>query len=226
VTILVTAFFVPVGRGRFELYSEAAEDRSMTDGRRDGGFGGWLHDVGARWHGIVESARKGRPRTRLRRWRDAIVCRLAETIAEQRTLWALRSPTAATLRFPATIDASQARAALMVSLADARRHHLRWFLIDLVLFAVSGVFFLVPGPNLIAYYFAFRFIGHLQSWRGARNGMQFVDWTFVPDHDLAELASLVDVPRDARAPSVAAIAARLNLGRLSAFFDRVAVPST
>ena len=110
----------------------------------------------------------------------------------------------------------------MTLAAAARQHHLRWFVIDLTLFAASGVVFFVPGPNLIAYYFAFRFIGHLQSWRGARQALQRIAWQFVPDDDLAELASLVDVPRETRAPSVAAIAARLNLGRLSAFFDRVA----
>jgi hypothetical protein len=52
-----------------------------------------------------------------------------------------------------------------------------------------------------------------------------VAWTFEPDTELAELGLLVDMPREARAPRVAAIADRLNLPRLSAFFDRVAMPS-
>jgi hypothetical protein len=223
---VVTAYFVPAGQGRFELYSEAAEDPSAGAGVRDGAFRRWAHRVSVQWHALVDAARRGRPRTRLVQWRDALVSRLAETIAEQRTLWALRQAEKATLRFPSMLDAGCAEAALMQSLGRARSHHLGWFVVDLSLFLASGVFFLIPGPNLIAYYFAFRFIGHLQSWRGARNGMQCVEWTFVPDADLAELASLVDVPRETRAPSVAAIAARLNLGRLSAFFDRVAVPST
>jgi hypothetical protein len=88
------------------------------------------------------------------------------------------------------------------------------------------VFFFIPGPNLVAYYFAFRFVGHLQSWRGARQAMEAIAWTLEPDAGLAELAALADMPREARAPRVAAIAAQLNLQRLSAFFDRVAVPST
>ena len=89
----------------------------------------------------------------------------------------------------------------------------------------SGIFFFIPGPNLVAYYFAFRFIGHLQSWRGARQSMDVIKWLHEPDASLAELASLVDRPRAERAPRVAAIAAGLNLQRLSSFFDRVAVPS-
>jgi len=91
---------------------------------------------------------------------------------------------------------------------------------------VSGILFFVPGPNLVAYYIAFRLVGHLQSWRGARQAAERIAWTFEPDPGLAELASLVDVPRETRAPRVAAIAERLNLPRLTAFFDRVAVPSS
>ena len=89
----------------------------------------------------------------------------------------------------------------------------------------SGVFFFIPGPNLVAYYFAFRFIGHLQSWRGARQSLDVISWSYEPDSGLADLAALVDLPRAERAPRVAAIAARLKLQRLSSFFDRVAVPS-
>jgi hypothetical protein len=86
------------------------------------------------------------------------------------------------------------------------------------------VFFFIPGPNLVAYYFAFRLIGHLQSWRGARQAMDVIKWSFEPDPGLAELASLIALPRAERAPRVAAIAARLNLPRLPSFFDRVTVP--
>jgi hypothetical protein len=81
------------------------------------------------------------------------------------------------------------------------------------------------GPNLIAYYFAFRVVGHLQSYRGARQGLERIAWSFVPDSGLSELATLVDVPRDSRAQRVEAIAQRLELADLAAFFDRVAVPS-
>ena len=114
---------------------------------------------------------------------------------------------------------------MVAEFVRARSHHLRWLAVDGALFVVSGVLALVPGPNLIAYYFAFRVVGHLQSWRGARQGMDRITWDFETDASLTELVSLVDVPRDARAPRVEAIAERLNLPHLAAFFDRVAVPS-
>jgi hypothetical protein len=219
-------FLVPIGHDRFELYSEVGDEPGAAPTHHDGRFRRWAHTVNVQWHQVVDTARHGRSKGRLARWRDAIVCRLSETIAEQRTLWALRSRTASMLWYPATITAERARAVLNAALEHARRHHLKWFSIDLALFVASGIFFFIPGPNLIAYYFAFRFIGHLQSWRGAAQGMDSIKWTLEPDAGLAELASLIGVPREARAPRVAAIAAKLNLPRLTAFFDRVAVSST
>jgi len=127
---------------------------------------------------------------------------------------------------PATLADGEAKALLMANLADARRHHLGWLIVDTIILVASGVLALVPGPNLLAYYFVFRCVGHLQSWRGARQGMEVIAWTFVPDQNLTELTHLVDVPRTTRAARVAAIAQRLNLRHLADFFDRVAVPST
>jgi hypothetical protein len=222
----MVVFLVPVGRERFELYSEVGEDVSALPGPEEGRFKRWAHTVNAQWQHLVAAARHGRARGRLARWRDAVVSRLSETIAEQRTLWALRTRTSATLRYPATLERDRARSVRDGLAAHARRHHLRWISIDATLFVSSVVFFFIPGPNLVAYYFAFRLVGHLQSWRGARQAMDAIAWTLEADAGLAELAALADMPREARAPRVAAIAATLNLPRLSAFFDRVAVPST
>jgi hypothetical protein len=221
----MTAFLVPAARNRYELYSEAPEGPPAPPESGSGRIRQLTHRVSVRWHELVETARRGRAPGRLARWRDAIVSRLAETIAEQRTLWALVEVDAAVLRHPSTLDAERARTILFDALVRARRHHGGWLLFDLVIFVTTGVLAVVPGPNLLAYYFAFRVIGHFQSWRGARQALDRIAWTFEADATLAELASLVDVPREARAPRVAAIAARLNLPRLTAFFDRVAVPS-
>jgi hypothetical protein len=218
-------YLVPAGRERFELYSESHDEGVKPAARPAGLLRRWIHSAGARWHELVESSRRGSSGGVVSRWRDRLVCMLAESIAEQRTLWALTDRQRATVRYPSGLDAARARAVLLAALARARRHHLRWLIIDFVLFVASGPVALVPGPNFIAYYLAFRLIGHVQSWRGARQGVARVAWTFEPDTELAELSLLVDMPREARAPRVAAIADRLNLRRLSAFFDRVAVPS-
>jgi hypothetical protein len=216
-------FLVPVGQNRFELYSEGRDEPEPVPHDREGFIRRWSRRIGVRWNELVETARRNNGGGRFARWRDALVCRLAESIAEQRTLWALRQVSAAVVRFPMSLDAERVRTILMTLLADGRRHHLRWLWVDLVLVIVSGVFALVPGPNVIAYYFLFRLIGHLQSWRGARAGMETISWTYEADAELAELGALADVPREQRASHVAAIAERLNLPRLSQFFDRVTV---
>lgn len=218
----MTVFLVPAGGDRYELYSEAPEEAPLPPEAHAGRVKHWLHAATVRWHGLVDVARRGGAEGRLAKWRDTVVCRLAESIAEQRTLWSLRNETAASLCYPSTLADPAARAILTRLLAAARRHHGRWLVFDLLLFIASGILFFVPGPNLVAYYLAFRVVGHLNSWRGARQGADVIVWRCAADDNLAELASLVDVPIETRAPRVAAIAARLNLPRLIAFFERVA----
>ena len=220
----MVVYFVPAAHGHFELYSEAPEtpvDEAPPTGR----FRRWIHTANAQWRELVERAQHGGRGGRVARWRDRVVCTLAESIAEQRTLWALRNQTAAVVRVPAPLSAEEALRLMRAEFARARNHHLRWLVVDLLLFIVSGVLALVPGPNLIAYYFAFRVVGHLQSWRGARQGMDRITWAVESDAALTELAALVNEPREARARRVEAIARQLNLPHLAAFFDRVAVPS-
>ena len=84
----------------------------------------------------------------------------------------------------------------------------------------AGILFFVPGPNIVAYYLGFRTFGHLQSWRGARQALSACTWTVRPSDELRELGALTSVPHDLRAGQVEAIAARLGLEHLSAFFER------
>jgi hypothetical protein len=221
----MVVYLVPAARNRHELYFEAPDDAGRPSGPPEGFFRRWAFIATERWHALVDSARASAGHSRLTRWRNAAICAVAESIAEQRTLWALNGQPAACAHFQSSLDVEQARATLMALLRHARRHHLRWLVVDLLLLIVSGILALVPGPNVLAYYFMFRVFGHLQSWRGARQGADAIVWTFEPDTSLTELGSLVDMPREARAPRVAAIAERLNLPHLSVFFDRVAVPS-
>jgi hypothetical protein len=218
----MTVYLLALGGNRFELYSEPPEEPGAPPRPGAGRLRHWMHAAHVRWHELVESARRRTPTGRIAKWRDSLVRRLAETIAEQRTLWALAQQTQATLLFPASVGERDARAALDRALISARRHHGWWVVVDAPIFVLSGILTPLPGPNVLAYYLGFRLVGHWLSWRGARHAVTDVQWTLEPDGSLAELASLVNVPRAARAPRVDAIAARLNLHRLPAFFERVA----
>ena len=94
--------------------------------------------------------------------------------------------------------------------------------VNALAFAVSGVFMLIPGPNLLAYYFAVRLVGHYLSWRGARCALKNTTWDVRSEPALAELAGLASTEPAARAPRVEAIARALDLPQLPAFFERAA----
>ncbi len=218
----MTVCLLWLGRDRFEIYSEPPEDSLVSPAATDGRFRRWSHTAWLQWQELVAAARHGRATGRFARWRDTVVRHLAETIAEQRTLWALRAENEAILLFPASLAPEHARRSLDAVLAAAKRRHGVWLVADALLLAVSAILAPIPGPNAIAYYLAFRVVGHVFSWRGAQRSMTAVVWTLTPDDGLAELATLVGQPRATRAARVADIAARLNLHQLLAYFERVA----
>lgn len=143
-------------------------------------------------------------------------------IAEQRTFWSLRHATTATLVHAPDLTASAAGGIRDRLAGRARRHHGRWLLVDTLLLTVSGVLAIVPGPNVLAYYFAVRVVGHYLSWRGARQALGGTNWRLREEPVLTELGQLADAPRASRAARVDAIANGLNLPRLAVFFDRAA----
>ncbi len=219
----MTVCLIALRRERFEIYSEPPEDPLTPPAGKDGRFRRWAHAASVQWRELVETARNGGASGRIARGRDALVRHLAESIAEQRTLWALRRDRDATLLFPSTLTPAHARKALDRVLSASRRHHGFWLIVDTLALLVSAILAPIPGPNAIAYYLAFRVVGHLQSWRGAHHALNAVRWALQPDSNLAELASLLEVPRAARESRVADIASRLHLHRLPAYFERVAV---
>jgi hypothetical protein len=222
---MLSIYLLPVGSGRFELYSEPPDENASME-PRDGFFRRTFHALGERWRETVQSARRRDPSAGLlKRWRDWSVRRVAEIIAEQRTLWSIRNAPSASFVYPSDLPEATALARRDLVLVHARRHHGIWTILDGILLVASGVFMLIPGPNVLAYYFGVRVVGHYLSWRGARQALDRLHWEPRAEPALAELGRLVDVPREARAPRVQAIAETLHLPRLVAFFDRTAVPA-
>jgi hypothetical protein len=218
----VRIHLIPLGKSRFEPYAEMPAGEERPPGHEAGRIRRWMHLASEQWRSLVDAARVSTATSGFARWRDRVVCRLAESIEEQRTLWSLRNAVRATLLFPSTLDRPGARTLLDQILAGAQRYHGHRLIIYLILFVLSGVLFFVPGPNIVAYYFGFQTFGHLQSWRGARQALSGVEWTLQPSDDLAELATLVEQPHTTRAARVRDIARRLGLEHLPAFFERAA----
>jgi hypothetical protein len=148
--------------------------------------------------------------------------KLAAAVAEQRVLWHLRNVTAARLHHPVTITSPRAVEIATAEFKKDLSKHRLWCIIDGVIFIATGLVAIVPGPNLLAYYFIFRSVGHFFAYRGARNGMEASLWTGVPSAPLADLQEALSLDPGRRAQRIETIARSLGLERLSVFMRRVA----
>jgi hypothetical protein len=222
-------YLVPVGAARYELYCEIPDEPTAPASPDDapGYFRRWANRFREmiadaereRRHGVAAHPPRGwagRVRARTMRW-------VAESIAEQRLLWHLRGQSAACLHFPDDLQEGQAVEVLRRQLGRDFEKHRFWLAIDAIGFLACWPLTLVPGPNLLMYYFGFRLIGHYLSLRGARNGLRGVAWRHQPSAPLAELRRLLSLTPDAREPRVHAVAETLRLEHLVSFFERSAV---
>jgi hypothetical protein len=149
--------------------------------------------------------------------------RIAEAMAEQRLLWHLRTAHRTELQHPADLAGDAAVVELRSELSRDVRKHFWWLVVDGLLVAVTGpLFFFLPGPNIVSWYFTFRAIGHLLSWRGARRGLSGVTWSPTPSVPLSDVRLALALPAGgARRDRLNAVAAALDLRGLPAFIERV-----
>ena len=220
-------YLVPIGSGRFDLYTEPSDEADSMAWGHPAFLGRVIERLRDVWRQMKHAAsdpHRDRSR-RLTRMGDWLVCKVAESIAEQRTLWSLRTLASASFIYPSDLSETSAASIRSRVLLRARRQHGWWLLLNTVGVIVTAILVLLPGPNLIGYYFVFRVIAHYLSWSGARHALEGVSWRPTAEAALTELGRLARLPRDARAERVTAIANQLGLTRLEAFFDRVAVPS-
>ena len=221
-------YLVPIGSSRYELYCEVPDEPLEADGEAPPGFFGRLkkrfsvllaeaeHE---RRHGHAERHHDGwvaRTKARSMRW-------VAESIAEQRLLWHLRRQETARLYYPDDLEQESAVTMLRQQLRRDFDKHRFWLIVDSFGFVGSGLLFLVPGPNVIAYYFAFRMVGHYLSMRGARHGLDGIVWTNEKSAPLSDLRRAMGLADEERERRVSDIADALQLEHFVKFFERVAI---
>lgn len=226
-------FVIPVSRGRYELYCEATGAHEDPAQPVEEGFFARL----LRWFDgaldRIEREHRRPPRPvpagagRVRRLAARLSRRLgrfvAEKVAEQRVLWRLRGRASATAVHPSDLDELQAMEIVRGILQENAGRHGRWLVLYALGFVASGIVMPIPGPNLIAYYFAFLLVGHLLSRLGARHALRSVIWSLEPNEALLDLRRVGALEPRERAPRVHEIAGRLGLEHLATFFERVAV---
>lgn len=223
-------FVIPIGGERYELYCEPpADPETAADAVPAGGLLGRLRqrfslmlraaeDRQHRHHDAAPASRSvpGRLQDRALGW-------IAQRIAEQRLLWNLRRQTCAVAVHPQDMSFEQVMMLVRRTLQRDYERHRLWLVVDTVGLVLSGPIAVIPGPNVLAYYFAFRVVGHWLSMRGAVQGLRRVEWSGRPCPPLAELREAVQMESTARDARVHDIAARLRLQHLSTFVERVAM---
>jgi len=220
-------YVIPVGEDQYELYCEPSVDpESEVEGEPTGGLFGRLR---LRFREMIRAA-EDRPgealpgsRSWLGRLQDRSLRWVAQRIAEQRLLWNLRRHTAVRAAHPEDMAFDQVLALIHRTLQRDYERHRLWLVIDTAGLLASAPIALVPGPNMLAYFFTFRVFGHWLSMRGASQGRHRVKWSGRPCPPLTELRDLASLEPSAREARIKDIADRLRLQHLTTFFARVTV---
>jgi hypothetical protein len=224
----VDVFVIPIGTDRYELYCEHSTDPPIADEPAAGIFGKLRQRFNVMLHAAEERqrnppAQEDTTKGWMQRIQERCMAWVAERIAEQRLLWNMRHETAVVAAHPQDMTFDQVMTLIKGMLRRDYNRHRLWLVVDTLLLTGSAVLMPVPGPNLAAYYFAFRVVGHWLSLRGARQGLDHIAWTGRACEPLTELRAVAAMEPAARGERVHDIAARLRLQHLSTFFERVAV---
>ena len=224
-------FLVPVALERYELYCEEADEAPPpADADPPKGL---LRRAYHRFREMLALAEHERrspsnptdaPRSLTARMKARALRWIAESIAEQRLLWQLRGRAEATLVHPDDLTADQAQQLLRRSLQRDWSRHRFWMIVDALGGIGSILLILLPGPNIVGYYFLFRIVGHYFSLRGAWQGLAVVTWMKAPSSPLTTLRGLVAESPDSREAAVREVALALRLEHFLPFFQRAAIP--
>jgi hypothetical protein len=223
-------FVIPIGSSRYALYCEASpeaeeagevtEPSGIVD-RLKHRFSVMLRAAEERQHN--HSGAYAEPKTWAGRLQDSVLGWVAERIAEQRLLWNLRRRDSAVAVHPQDMAFEQVMGLVRRILQVDYERHRRWLVLDTLGLILSGPFMVVPGPNVLAYYVAFRIWGHWLSMRGAVHGLRSVVWSGRSCPPLSELREVTRLEPEARDARVHDIAAQLRLQHFSTFFERVSL---
>ena len=224
-------YLIPVGPDRYELYCEDHTDAGtiVGDVPPTGRFAAIYHKFKAALAQVEEERQSGVPRVHegprswTERMKDRALCWIAEKIAEQRLLWRLRNETHVKLFHPDDMMGGEPMTRVRTNLQHEADRHLKWTIIDGTLFVLSGIVAIVPGPNALAYYFGFRLVGHYLSRRGARHGLDHVQWSECSSAQLSRLRQAIAMASHEREQEVLHVASELHLQHLATFFERTSV---
>ena len=221
----MNVFLVPVDRTRYELYCEP-NDADQPAGSVTAKLVRRAREVLAAEQEARRDRRTAEPADADRigwtaRMRMGLTRGLAAWMSQHRLLWHMRHVREGVLVHSGELDAAQALSIARGRLQRQSDHHRFWLVIDGLATAVFGpLFFFVPGPNLISWYFAAKMAGHWLAFRGARRGVSGVDWSARVSPVLDEVREALALPADRRRPRLRELSRELHLEHLATFVER------
>jgi hypothetical protein len=159
----VKIYLLQIDQERYFFYSddsESSHDESEGDDSSSPprpGLRGWFRDRYSRFKSAWQDADSGALLWMRRAW-DWLH---SLTRPDEAMLARLRSARRIDLFHPATRPENDVAAAWRRYLNHQWRRHLFWMTINGVIAPFSALFAILPGPNLIGYWFAYRAIHHL-----------------------------------------------------------------
>jgi hypothetical protein len=227
-------FVIPIDRDRYELYSEVSSDAELADAVPAAGMLGrirhyfvvMLREVEARQHrrsGTPQTGEGVPPRVDFSKsLQNRVLAWAGRRLAEERLLWSLRRQISAVAVYPQDMTFKEVLEQIYRVLRREGDRHRVWFVVHFLGFVASGPLAIVPGPNLVAYFFAFRMVGHWLSMRGATQGLRRISWTGRPCPVLTDLRDVPTLESPARDARISDVAARLRLPHLTRLFRHAA----
>lgn len=222
-------YLLPLGPHRFECYFEAGDDEAAG---ADDDEQGMVARLRARLSRQLREAEDMRhdpaaesPVGFMARIQRRAMAWIAERMAEQRLLWHLGRARAATLHAPDTLGTEDAERLLRGILQRDADRHLRRLVVHAIGLMLSLPVILLPGPNVLGYFFTFTVTGHFLSLRGARRGLSRVPWRVVPNAELTALGRVWGLDPGTRHRQIRHVADALGLRRLARFIERMTAPT-
>lgn len=169
----MNVYLLRTSTGQTVFYANGRKDGEVEESPVESeGRQGALRAVGRRYTAmqklLKESERGvGLRMRRMWEWLDR------RTSPDEGWLRALRTASHVELFYPADkFTEEEARTLWRKYLADRSRRHAFWFVMNFVIAPLTLVLALVPGPNLIGYWFTYRALCHVLVLLGIRSGKQ------------------------------------------------------
>lgn len=190
----LTVYLLPAKRGRYRLVAPELEKELATRLEEDG-----AETEDAARETVSDSAPEpdgddADESAARHAWRAAVRWLKARGGATERVLKELRAPERVEVVHPAGLPRHAAHRIYRQKVEESVRRHRRWLLVDGALLPVSVVFSLVPGPNVLLPYLAWRALSHWRGQAGGARGLDEseIDVTFVAAPELDPLLDLAE----------------------------------